>query len=38
MKKEDISDLKEDASSEDIIEIKSPEINDESNLNVEICD
>ena len=38
MKKEYISDLKEDASSEDIIEIKSSEINDDTHLNVEICD
>ncbi|CAO1339755.1 unnamed protein product [Diamesa tonsa] len=39
MKKEDISDLKEDASSEDIIEIKSSEMNsDDTHLNVEICD
>lgn len=38
MKKEEISELKEDANSEDIIEIKSSEFNDETNLNVEICD
>ena len=38
MKKEDISDLKEDASSEDIIEIKSSEMNDDTHLNVDICD
>lgn len=38
MKKEELSDLKEDASNEDIVEIKSPELNDETHLNVEICD
>ncbi|CAO1313104.1 unnamed protein product [Diamesa serratosioi] len=38
IKKEEISELKEDANSEDIIDIKSSDINDETHLNVEICD